>query len=412
MGGAFVFVGTVAQLVRSPGVPAWNTVWGEDGQVYLTDVFAHPAWTTILRGYAGYVQVVPRLLTLPTRVIPASWIAPYFATVGAVVASLLGLVVVRSAKGWIDSEPLRWTLGAVTVLVPVGYIEVDANVVDLNWTLVPTAFWAIASRRRGRADLALRVVVVVVTAMSTTVAVTLVPWVIAVACVRRRRDDFVVGGAFLVALAVQGLLDRATPANPSHPFVVSAAAKELGVRVLGSLAFGERWLGHLWLQRPHRLVAGALVVVAAFVLLSRPWRQPRPRVGLAGAAAGTGLLIFATTARVRGTAAIGLTTTAHTFDVGGGRYAYAPVLLLFGAIVVLVDGSRRAWLRALLLGWVAFVIVTSMRLASPRGAGPSWSAELAKARAVCRAHPTATGVGLAVTPRPVSIAYLPCDHLR
>src|SRR5262249_55172919 len=47
---AAVVVMVAVQLLRLPGARAWNTVWAEDGEVYASEAYALPAWSTLLRG--------------------------------------------------------------------------------------------------------------------------------------------------------------------------------------------------------------------------------------------------------------------------------------------------------------------------------------------------------------------------
>jgi hypothetical protein len=411
LGAAFVVVTTALQLMRQPGARTWDTIWAEDGGVYTTDVINHPIGAALFRGYAGYVQLVPRILALPTRIIPPSWFAPYLAATGAVVAALCGLLVVRFSSGWVECEPLRWTLGAMVVLVPVGYPEINANIVNLNWTLLAVAFWAVASRRRGRADLALRVALVVLTALTTSLAAVLVPWAILVAVIRRTRDDAAVLVTLVVALGVQGLIDRSTASPARGPWSGSRAVEIFEVRVLGSLVTGERWLGHLWLQHPRKLVIGSIAFVVMVIVLSRPWRQSHDRQWFAASAVALAIVTFVASTAVRGTTLIGLTSAVHTFDNAGSRYGFVPVLLLFSALVVLVDGSRRRWLQALLIAQAVFVITTSLRLLTLRSNGPMWSSTLARATATCRARPELAVVSIPASPGNF-VTVVPCDRLR
>src|SRR5258706_10111775 len=76
---------TGLQLVRRPGTSSWQTIWAEDGAVYGSDALAHPWWRSLFRGYAGYVQLVPRLLAALVRVVPISGTASLFAAGAALV---------------------------------------------------------------------------------------------------------------------------------------------------------------------------------------------------------------------------------------------------------------------------------------------------------------------------------------
>src|ERR1700733_3191018 len=55
-----VALGAVVMLARLGGRPAWDTIWAEDLGIYLPAALAHP-WH-LLQSYAGYLQLVPRLI--------------------------------------------------------------------------------------------------------------------------------------------------------------------------------------------------------------------------------------------------------------------------------------------------------------------------------------------------------------
>ena len=446
MATGFVVVGTAAQLLRQPGSHVWDTVWAEDGSLYTSDALSHPALITIGRGYNGYVQVLPRLLALGTRLVPTARISTYLAFSAALVTSLLGLVVVRSAQGWIRSTPLRWCLGLMTVLAPAAYFEVNVNLANLGWPMLVASFWAIASRQEGRADLAVRIVVVVLTALTTSVAVVLVPWAVLVVALRRQRRDVILGSAFGVAVVVQALADASTAAvQPPGGWQLGYVAKSYVARVLGSVAIGERWIPSLWISHPQVLMVGSTLIVLAvaaagivFNLRRPPPATPDDRVPstsdrgsvpstavrsalgrlrfdrwwLAGGAALLSLVIYVATTWIRGAAQVGLTTSLGQFSEGGSRYLYVPVLLLFSALVVLADGTDRRWLQYGFVAWTVVVVVSSLRLGTLRSHGPSWAAGVVTARATCQAHPGLSSVQVPTSPGPGWFVTLPCSRVR
>jgi hypothetical protein len=434
LAGGFLIIATTVQLLRQTGHHVWDTVWAEDGRVYTTDALTHPALATIGRGYAGYIQVLPRLVALGTRVVPADRISTYLAVSAALITSALGLVVIRSTHGWIRSWPIRLCVGAMLVAAPVFYFELNATVANLNWPLLAATFWVVASRRERGGDVALRVLVVALAALSTSVAVVLLPGALVVTAMRRRRADVVVCAAFVAALAVQAVADLSTsPAKPAPGWTVAYVAKAFAARGLGSLAIGERWIPHLWLAHPDLLMVGSTllvvgVAVVAIVATPTPRRRPSSASGqgglwswllslefdrwwMAGTCAALALLAYLATSWIRGATAVGLTLDGH-FNLGGSRYLYVPIFLLFSALAVLVDGSRRRWLEAFFVTWTVLVMVSSLHLGTLRSPGPSWSNGVAAARVTCRAHPDQAQVLIPTAPGAGWFVTVPCSDLR
>jgi hypothetical protein len=65
-----------------------------------------------------------------------------------------------------------------------------------------------------------------------------------------------------------------------------------------------------------------------------------------------------------------------------------------------------------LVAQTAFVIATSLTLATPRSTGPSWTASVRTAEAACRADPGLDVVTLPISPAPAWSMQIECDRLR
>ncbi len=407
----FVALGTAIALLRQPGVHSWNTIWAEDGALYANDVLHLPALTTLTKPYAGYVQLVPRLLSLPIRLLPVSWYAPWFAIAGAVVTALLGLLVVHSAEGWIDNRGLRWLLGLALVAAPTISYDINASVVNLNWPLLAVSFWVIASRRRGPAETALRGVVLALAALTTPVTAIMVPFAVVVTALRRTREDVAMLASLLVGLGLQALLVHSAEAGPpvqGHDY--TQATHGFFVRVLGSMVVGEKWLPDLFPSHNRLLIVLAVVVTVALVVASRVWRLHFDRAWLVGGAFLTGIGTYVAIVVGRGTDWMPL-SAGGTYDTAGARYMFVPIFLLLSAIFVLVDASGLDWLMALVAVWVVVVSVSSLGVGGSRSLGESWAAGVRQAQAACRAHPTQVDALIPISPFTWR-ATIPCSRLR
>jgi hypothetical protein len=407
----FVALVVAVQLLRQPGVPSWNTLWAEDGARYATDALSMSAWHTIRTPYAGYIQLLPRILSLPVRAMPVAWYAPWFAWTGAIVAGLIGLVVVHSAEGWITNRGLRWLLGFALATAPTLAYELNANVVNLNWPLAAASFWVVASRRRGAAETTLRASLLVVTALSTPVVVVTVPFAVVVAVVRRTRDDLVVLAALLGGLALQAFLSHDAARAPVSGHDYRQASEVFFVRVVGSLVLGERWLSDLFPVHTHLVIFGSLLVLGAIAVAARADRLRGDRVWLVAGALVTALLSYLAAVVGRGTDWMPLLAPNGTYDTAGSRYLYAPIFLLLSAVIVLVDSARADWLKAAVAGWVLAVTISSLTLGGARSLGPPWSTAVRAAQAVCRQHPDQQVALVVVTPFSWR-ATIPCSRLR
>ncbi|HEY2814671.1 MAG TPA: hypothetical protein VGJ03_14500 [Acidimicrobiales bacterium] len=396
---AAVAVAVALQLLRQPGARSWNTVWAEDGYIYTSQAYGHGPVSTMFRGYAGYAQFVPRVIALGVRPLPVSWVAPYLAFTAAFVTALLGLFVYWAMAGWVRSPWLRSILAAMSVLAPVSFFEINANIANLGWPLLFAAFWAFVARRDRPFDIALRAAVVLLCGLTTPVLAVLVPVGIAVAVARRRAGEWVIVAAALVSLLVQWIVVHGTGAGAGAPSTLGDLPREYGVRVVGALVFGERWLGYLWAHLGVTVIAigvAVVAVVAVVALLPAPVRLTADRWWFAIAAGLASVALFAVPVWIRGTEPMRL--LSGEFTDTGSRYVYVPLLVLLSGLFVLVDGSGRRWLEAGATAHAAVLIVVCFGLAGFRSAGPTWSSQLEAARATCRSASAPAIVNVPTTP--------------
>jgi hypothetical protein len=161
-----------------------------------------------------------------------------------------------------------------------------------------------------------------------------------------------------------------------------------GTRVAGTLLVGERPLDALWSDHG---VAVAITGVAllVFVLALLAWRAERDARLFAVFAVVEAVLVFAVPILTRGSKVMRLVD--DVYNVNGSRYLIAPVLILFSAVLVLVDRQRstmrapaRRWLQGLVIAHSLALVVTSYALEGKRSQGPSWERTVRAAQETCR----------------------------
>jgi hypothetical protein len=127
-----------------PRTSSWTVerIFAEDGQIFLTQSLEN-GFSGILDTYAGYLQFVPRTISLAcTQVGPDDYlvctsISSHFIRIIGMI--LVFPVLVRFAPNW------KWALAAASsfIFIPVGQQEVLGNISNLRGFLVPLAFFAI-----------------------------------------------------------------------------------------------------------------------------------------------------------------------------------------------------------------------------------------------------------------------------
>jgi hypothetical protein len=407
LGTVLVVAGAVVPLIRQ--ARPWDTLWAEDGQVYVQEANEMRLHATLFRGYAGYGQLASRLLAIPTRWLPIDAVPFYMALAGAVTGTLLALFVYRMAGTHVKDPWARLGLAASCVLLPTLAFENEANVVNATWVLTFAAFWALMSRCDTTGDLVARSLVAFLAVTTNPLAGLLLPLAGAVLWVRRSRPDLVVGGAFAFGAVVQAGMVRATdPSEWKTPFSWTDIAGLYPVRVLASALVGEPAVRALWPRWGHvvGLTAVAVVLVLAAVAL-RHASAHRSRASVAAVAMSVVLLVVPLL--IRGS--LGVRLTAGDFNAAGNRYFVVPILLLVSAAAVAVARGRQHWVRAVFAAWVLVLGLTSFGAAGEwRPRGPSWSEGVDNARANCAASPHPT--------QPIGVApagwaaTLPCSRLK
>lgn len=370
---ALVALGTIVMLFRYSGRPIWDSVYAEDPGVYLPWALGHP-WD-LLQSYAGYLQLVPRLIAQIAALVPIRHASVAFAVGGAVVASCSALFCYHASAGQVSSRWLRALVGLSVLLLPVAQLEIADTGVNAIWYLLVALFWAALWRPRSRSGAVIAAVVAFAGATATSLALAFLPLFAARAVVvpRRLRDQaatagWVLGSLLQLGVMVTSHLSRFVPRNPIN--AVKFYAHDV---LLPALGWHISWhLRDLLGLDGATLVAGGFIVVVIAAVLAMKDRRCRAFVVLAvltglASAAVTSLLAWGGP-RLRVTVAV-----EH-----GARYSTLPILLLDACLIVGADAyARRAWPRPQALAAVAALVailavgwVTDFRYPVRRYAGP------------------------------------------
>ena len=372
---AAVAVGAVAMLARLGGRPAWESVYAEDPGIYLPAALAHP-WH-LIQSYAGYLQLVPRVIGQIAALVPVRHASVAFAVGGALVASAVGVFVYNASEGILSSRWLRVLLGLSVVLLPVAQLEIADNGVNTIWYLLVALFWAALWRPRTRAGASVAAVMAFAAAASTSLGLVFAPLFAARAiAVPRRLREHVATVGWALGCVVQLLViatshtSRLSPHNPVN--AVLYYTREVLLPTIGwHLSWHLRDL--IGVNGATALVGGLILIVLAAVVVTQPGRY---RVFVVTAVL-TGLVFTAITSGF----AWGGPGQPVTIKVEhGARYSTLPILLLDAALIVAADVCARRWPRpkavvavvaliaVLAAGWATDFRYPVRRLAGPASA--------------------------------------------
>src|ERR1700722_2088278 len=166
-------LGTVVMLLRIAGRSPLTTIWAEDRTVFLVQALARP-WH-LFDSYAGYLQLLPRLIAQFVSFLPIPDDSAAFAISGAVIASAVALFVFYASAGHIRSSWLRALLAAAVLLLSVAPLEIADSGVNTPWYLLFALFWAALWRPRSGRGMALAALIAFLAGASTPLAPAIAP---------------------------------------------------------------------------------------------------------------------------------------------------------------------------------------------------------------------------------------------
>ncbi|GAA4434434.1 hypothetical protein [Phytohabitans houttuyneae] len=398
LGAAAVAAGTALGLLRQPGAGALDTIWAEDGGVFLAEAVRQGPFDALVTSYAGYFHAVPRLMAAVATLFPAGAASTVLALQAALAVSLLAVLVFVASGSHLTGTLSRVLVSAVVVVVPVAQGDVLNSIANFHWYGLYALFWMLVwtpSRPTGRA---VAVAVTLLVAASDIVAVVFVPLAIWRAVRRsegggRDRHGIALAGGLGVGLLIQfvGLLSGSSERALSPDPVLAVTGFLL--RAVPAPLIGERWLGDAVDARWVALAAVAWLVVGAAFLVAYT-RRTRPAWTLAIVAGLHAAALYMVPVLLAGTAT--------------PRYAVAPAMLVVTALVALLQPAGSRLPLYALTALLALVAVVNLRVDNTRADGPGWDAELGAVREECVRQPDGT-VEVAIPPD-WSVS-LPCSYL-
>jgi hypothetical protein len=402
-------VGTTLQVLRQSGIPALDSVWAEDGTIWMSDVLIHGHIGAFFDTYAGYYHLLPRVLAAPISLFPLEWTAATLALTAALVVAALSLFVFVQSRALFDSVVARAGLAVLVAIPSPGAWETTANITNLQWNLLYPCCWALLVAPPSTARTVVAAVVAMVAALTAPVSIVFVPLAIWVLIRWERPASLTVGGGFLLATAVQVAVSlfqgTPQPVETHLSDVLPLYAVRVGAgSVLGDPALVDLWPSMGW---GLALLGGAVAAVLALAVL--PDRRRRlPFLAMAAASvAAFGMPVF-----LRGTILI---TPGEQMVLNGSKWVLGPLLLLATLLVAVGEGPPGSprWIRwpvrAVVVAALAFAVGSSYRVATDRSEGPRWSSSIESARVRCRTEGVPI-VEVPVSPKGFS-ASIPCDRL-
>jgi hypothetical protein len=404
----------VLQLMRLGWSSSLDTLWAEDGSIFLQRAIAEGVGESLFATYAGYLVLVPRLIGEAATLAPLEDAAAAISILSAAVVALSGLVVWFAAAGHIRSPYLRGALAVATVLVPVAGQESVDSAAYVPWYMLFATFWLLLWRPRTLLSAALASLFVLATALSTPGVWFLLPVAVLRAIALRDGRDLAIVGGYAIGAAVQVPVFALNAEEAVEPAWTQDIWTALLQRVLDGAALGLRLGGVAWSHLGWALLValGLCAIAGLAVGLKRSDATARWLVAIC-VPTSVALFVVSVYQRAVGTQIV---WPEGNYNWAAGRYAIVPVLLAISAGLVLVDrssasgrGNRRAWPAIVAVTAIAISVAGSFDMRSSARETPTWRDTLAGAAATCAAE-RSTGVLVPITPEGWTVE-LPCDQV-
>lgn len=395
----WVGLATYLQLARQPGVPAFDSLWAEDGSIFLSDALNENGVGQLVKPLAGYLHFLPRFLAGVAEGVPLRYAGWILAAGSALIVSLLSLYVFFASRRLLPQPWARATLSGLMVLIPAASVESLNNAASLHFFVIFPCFWALLHRPQTRgATVAASLVTLSATLIDPRTAL-LLPVAVWKVLRDRNRLSRIVATVFVGGLVLQAVIVFVAVVLKTDPTVarypvnldesrISDLPGLYGLRVVGPLLVGERHLDNAWSAFGWSF--GYLALALALLLFVYGMRQTdrRTRSWLA-VSLGYSAAYFVIPVMAWGTRNL---WPFESFYLAGNRYTIYPILFLVTAVLLLLTSSHRPQPDRSGLGptqiatllFLGTLVIANVNLSNVRAAGPSWSQELEAAQARCR----------------------------
>jgi hypothetical protein len=412
---AVVIVGTIVSIARIP-VAARNVLWAEDASIFVQTAFEDRPFGGVFDPYAGYLHLFPRVVSLivvntaPLDFIPLVITIVACATTGLVAGATF--VLLRSR--------IPQSLPRIAVATAIGFssvaaLEVNGTIANSHWYLLVGLFVALAAPQERTGPLILACVITALATLSDPLSAVFLPLALAhLVAGGTTRRRMIVPIAYLATLALQlAAAAGSTQESSTDSPTFDAMLRAVGYRVMLATAAGPDLAARLFATVGLIAIIAVSIIILALLAIGIAKSPRHCSLAVAGAAAGIGVFVIATTIRWFP----GLDPIVDT-RWGGSRYSLVPVCLLVIALAATLPlvTSHRAVLTVIgsTLAIIALVYSSATGWGtSARFVDTSWPSSLDIVAETCAADGTSDPILAAPTFAPKAfLLEVPCSRIE
>ena len=363
---ALLVLAVVLQLARLGWSSSLNSLWAEDGPIYMQEALLNGTWDAIGATYATYLVVVPRLIAEVASLAPLQDVPAAVSILSAAVVGLSGLVVWHASAAHLRNPYLRGILAVLTVLTPVAGLESIDSAAYVPWYMLFASFWILLWRPATWRGTLAGAAFILLTGLSTPGLWFFAPLALLRGLAVRDRTDFAILGAYAAGALAQVPVLLGTDETAVTPVWTSDIWTVFLQRIVDGAPLGLRLGGNAWVHLGWPLLIALLLAGAVgFAVGFR--RAGAGARWIAAVALPTALVMFVVSLYQR---AVGtpMLWPEGFYQGAGSRYAIVPALLVVSAALVLIDSRERG--REPAAGWRRWATPASAAVAGPRDRRP------------------------------------------
>jgi hypothetical protein len=329
--------------------------WAEDGAVFFQDQVNQGA-SAIFKPYAGYLNLVPRLIAVVADAFFPYSAAPAVYNYASLLVMLVVIFNVYSPRFIVDNKLL---LSLAIVLVPHFGNEVFMNVANVNWILAILLLVVLFKEEPGRRfgnvgrQVASDAVAMVCCGFSGPFIIFLTPFFVWRLFARKSRYNSCLAAAAVLIAAIQSVFLSRDASLMSGTSQTDASFVDY-CSVAGQKIFGNLFLGGIlpYHLNPYLLCGSGVLVVASVVCLAmKSGKERQIFVFLAFSA----MIVLATFLKFKRFPYLLLP------QENGPRYFYVPYVMFTWALILCLNKQKKSenGVVCLLLGAILFSSITS-----------------------------------------------------
>jgi hypothetical protein len=382
---------------------ARETIWAEDGAVFVQDALARPGILGPLAPYQGYLHVVPRLAAMiVVRLFPVDSYAVAISLLSSLLIGFVALMVFFCADVISPRLAPRLAWASITIMVAPAALETQGNFANMHWYLLWLAPWLLIKPVRNKPEGLFLFAVAALASLTEILTLMFVPIFLYRFTDRRlwpARAGLLLGIACQVFTTVS--YPRSAPFEPANLFSVVAG---WFLNSSSAVVFGtSNQIALLILNfGAVPIVLAALPFFAAFLFLLFRSSASHRIVAVVAVVASVGVWAAAVLFNFSKEFNYAEFQAAQWHEFLLGRYSVVPSMFLLALLPLLAVALEKTSAKAATSVLAVFALLQCLYFFpsfSFRQDGPIWAAGVAGARAACAgdlgmaAHPVATAPG-------------------